>query len=345
MSVWKETSVMASDREEKKTAPHRMIKWSPPYRREHVEEPEFDLIEIERDGPIGRIILNSPEKRNPLGYERLLQIEMAAKLLELDREVRVIIIKGEGPCFSAGYDMTPVKKGERQRNMPPGGYIDPARDRLWQSYDLEHARVYMTLFDLQKPVIAQIHGACLAGATELAGFCDLRVVADDAKIGWPVGRNWSPGNLQYIPWLVGMTRAKYYMFTCEPMNGIEAFEAHWASEHVPADQLEARTEALAQQIALTPTDLIMITKRSINRQFEVMGFRTGIAASVDLLAVAGFREQGLYSRRSDQGGDGGDEFMERSHRDGLKSALKWREEKFGNRYREGEDGPTDDEQA
>jgi len=333
---------MTSDREEKKTTPHRMVKWSPPYRREHVEEPEFDLIEIELDGPIGRIILNSPEKRNPLGYERLLQIEMAAKLLELDREVRVIIIKGQGPCFSGGYDMTPVKKGERQRNMPPGGYIDPTRDRLWQSYDLEHARVYMTLFDLQKPVIAQIHGACLAGATELAGFCDLRVVADDARIGWPVGRNWSPGNLQYIPWLVGMTRAKYYMFTCEPMNGIEAFEAHWASEHVPADRLEDRTEELAQQIALTPTDLIMMTKRSINRQFEIMGFRTGIAASVDLLAVASFREQGLYARRSDQGGSGGDEFMERSHRDGLKSALKWREETFGNRYRQDGDAAPDD---
>ena len=83
----------------------------------------------------------------------------------------------------------------------------------------------MTLFDLQKPVIAQIQGACLAGGTELAGFCDLRIVADDAKIGWPVGRNWSPGNLQYIPWLVGMTKAKYYMFTSEPMSGIELLNA------------------------------------------------------------------------------------------------------------------------
>jgi enoyl-CoA hydratase len=310
-----------------------------------VEPPVFDLIEIEMDGPIGRIILNTPEKRNPLGYERLNQIEMAAKLLELDEVVRVINIKGLGPCFSGGYDMTPVKKGERQRNMPPGGYINPERDQLWQSYDLEHARVYMTLFDLQKPVIAQIHGACLAGATELAGFCDLRVVADDAKIGWPVGRNWSPGNLQYIPWLVGMTRAKYYMFTCEPMSGIEAFQGNWASESVPPEKLEERTEALAQKIALTPTDLIMLTKRSINRQFEIMGFRTGIAASVDLLAVAGFREQGLYAKKSRDGADGGDEFMKRSHRDGLKSALKWREETFGNRYREDDDTTPDDEQG
>ena len=323
-------------------APHRMVKWSPPYRKENVELPELDLVDVERDGPIGRIVLNSPEKRNPLGYERLLQIEMAAKLLELDDEIRVIIIKGRGPSFSAGYDMTPAKKGERQRNMPPGGYIHPEPRSPLAVLRPRARRVYFTLFDLQKPVIAQIHGHCLAGGTELAGFCDLRVVADDAKIGWPVGRNWSPGNLQYLPWLVGMTKAKYYMFTCEPMSGREAAECQWASESVPAEQLEERTEALAQQIALTPTDLIMLTKRSINRQFEIMGFRTGMASSVDLLAVASFREQGLYAKRDTATGERGDEFMAHAERDGLKSAMAWREETFGNRYRDdgatGEDG-------
>jgi enoyl-CoA hydratase len=115
------------------------------------------------------------------------------------------------------------------------------------------------------------------------------------------------------------------------MSGREAAECHWASESVPPDRLEERTEELARQIALTPTDLIMLTKRSINRQFEVMGFRTGIASSVDLLALSGFREQGLYARPKE--GKGGDEFLERSRRDGLKAALEWREETFGNRYR------------
>ena len=90
---------------------------------------------------------------------------------------------------------------------------------------------------------------------------------------------------------------------------------------------------MAQKIALTPTDLIMLTKRSINRQFEVMGFKTGIAASIDLLALSSFREQGLYSSRSNDHREGGDEFIARSHRDGLKAALKWREETFGNQYR------------
>jgi enoyl-CoA hydratase len=134
-----------------------------------------------------------------------------------------------------------------------------------------------------------------------------------------------------------MTKAKYYMFTCEPMSGKEAHECQWASESVPAEELEERTEQIARQIALTPTDLIMLTKRSINRQFEVMGFRTGIAASVDLLAVASFREQGLYARRDPQTGDGGDEFMARAEREGLRSAMAWREDTFGNRYRDGDD--------
>ena len=294
-------------------APHRMVKWSPPYRRENVEQPEFDLVEIERDGPVGRIVLNSPEKRNPLGYERLLQIEMAAKLLELDEEVRVLIIKGQGPCFSAGYDITPVKKGERQRNMPPGGYIHPERDRLWQSYDLEHARVYMTLFDLQKPVIAQIHGACLAGRTELAGFCDLRVVADDAKIGWPVGRNWSPGNLQYIPWLVGMTRAKYYMFTCEPMSGKGGLRGQLGlrvgAARAPrgahrgagaADRADAHRPHHADQAQHQPAV-----------RGDGVPDRHRRAASTCWRCRASARAVSTR-RRSRDGGQGGDEFLERA---------------------------------
>ena len=126
------------------------------------------------------------------------------------------------------------------------------------------------------------------------------------------------------------------------MSGQEAVQAQWASESVPEEKLEERTEELARKIALTPTDLIMLTKRSINRQFEIMGFRTGIAASVDILALSGFRDQGLYSSRSSSGDDkGGDEFVIRSQRDGLKAALKWREETFGNQYRSADEAESD----
>jgi len=308
----------------------KIVKWSPPYRGENVERPVFDLVDLEKDGPIGRIILNSPEKRNPLGYERLNQIEMAAKEMELDDDIRVIILKGRGPSFSSGYDITPVKPGEPVRNSPEHGYIHPDRDPIWQSYDYEHLRVYLTLWNLQKPVIAQIQGYCLAGASELAAFCDLRVVAEDAKIGWPVGRNWSPGNLQYVPWMMGMTRAKYYMFTNEPITGAQAEQWAWASLAVPQADLEARTEAVAQQIALTPTDLLMMTKRSINRQFEIMGYKTGLETSVDHMALA-------FLRPALRRGESGGEFSKIAQEQGLKAALDWRDKAFGTHYRTSDD--------
>jgi len=288
-----------------------------------------DGVRVERRGAVMTVILDRP-KANAINGATSRALGAAFIAYRDDPELRAAIITAAGDrFFSAGWDLNSAEEESAEVDNGPGGFAGLTE-----------------LFDLQKPVIAQIHGSCLAGATELAGFCDLRVVADDAEIGWPVGRNWSPGNLQYMPWLVGMTKAKYYMFTCEPMSGVEAAQCQWASESVPADRLEERTEELAQQIALTPTDLIMLTKRSITRQFEIMGFRTGISASVDILAVSSFREQGIYSRKSrsrtGESAGGGDEFMMRSHRDGLKAALKWREEKFGNRYRERDESTSED---
>ncbi len=308
--------------------PRKFVKWSAPYRDEPFEQPEYDLIRYEKEAPIGRIVLNAPEKRNPLGYERLLQIEMAAKQMELDDEIKVIIIKGDGPSFCAGYDITPIQPGEPRRNTPLNGYINPDRDPVWMSYNMEHLRVYFSLWDLQKPVIAQIHGYCLAGGTELAALCDLRIVAEDAQIGWPVGRTWSPGNVQYMPWLTGITKAKYYMFTNTPMDGVEAFRCDWASACFKAEELEAKTEEIAAQIALAPTDLIMLAKRSINRQFEIMGFRTGLYTGSDYLALAGLRP----SQRRDDGNAFGKIALEK----GLKAALDWRDTTQGLSYRTSE---------
>ncbi len=318
----------AIEKEEILSMSPKLVKWSPPFRDEEYDKPTYDLVKYEKDAPVGRIILNSPEKRNPIGYERIVQVACAAKQMELDEEIKVIIIKGAGPSFCAGYDITPIQPGQPARNQPASGvYIHPDRDSIWQSYDHEHMRTYFTLWDLQKPVIAQVHGYCLAGGTELAAFCDLRVVADNAQIGWPVGRNWSPGNIQYMPWVCGITKAKYYMFTNQPMDGTEAYRCGWASAVFSPEQLEEETEKIARQIALTDTDLIMLTKRSINRQFEIMGFRTGCLTSADFLALAGRRPKQVRE---------GDAFRKIALEKGLKAALEWRDRTFGITYRTSE---------
>ncbi len=253
---------------------------------------EYKTILCQVDNPIGRIILNQPEKRNPLSYRRLCEIAEAAKEMEADDNVRVIIMKGSGVCFSAGYDLTPGKQGKGTVYPESGVYIHRDRDHIWGSYNRHHMSIYFTLWDLQKPVIAQIHSWCLAGASELASFCDLRILADNTHVGWPVARDMSPGNIQYMPWMVGITKAKEYMFTGDAMDAQEALRVGWATRVYPLDKLEEETEKLARNIAGVPTDLIMFTKRSINAQFEVMGFRTGLMWGSEILSLQGFRRSG-----------------------------------------------------
>jgi len=288
---------------------------------------EYETILCEIDPPIGRIVINQPEKRNPLSYPRLCEIAEAAKEMERDDDVRVIIIKGAGLCFSSGYDLTPGKQGRGTIRPESGFYIHPDRDHLWGSYNRHHMEIYFTLWDLQKPVIAQIHSWCLAGASELASFCDLRILADNAQIGWPVGRDMSPGNIQFMPWLVGITKAKEYMLTCDPMDAQEAFRVGWATRVYPLDKLGEETEKLARNIAGIPTDLIMFTKRSINTQFEVMGLRQGLMWGSDILSLQGFRESGsrLSGGGSEERRRGHAEFTNKIEEGGLKAFLESRD--------------------
>ena len=279
---------------------------------------DYEKIIYEKDGPIGRIILNQPEKRNMLSYYRLEEIAEAAKEMERDGEIKVIIIKGAGPCFSAGYDLTPIPPGQPQLNQPGDGvYTYKGRDLTWGSYNKHHLAVYYTLWDLQLPVIAQVHSYCLAGAFELSGFCDIRFVSDDAVIGWPVARALSPGNIQYTPWMIGMTKAREIYYTGDTMDGQEAHRVGWATRVYPREKLEEETENFAQRMGMIETDLIMMSKRNINRQMEIMGFRTGTEQiAVDFLTAGGTRESS-------------GEFARMRNEQGLKAALDWRDAKFG----------------
>jgi enoyl-CoA hydratase len=302
----------------------------PFFKYEDYEHGGYDQIIYEKDVEhnLGRIILNGPEKRNCLSYVRLNEITMAIREMELDDDIKVIIIKGNGPAFCAGYDITPVKPSETNPNARPGGVlIHPDRDKLYfAGYQSTFREVYSVIFDCHKPVIAQIHGWCLAGGTHLAAFCDMRIVADTAQIGYPVSRTWTPGGFQYMPWLCGVTRAKYYMFTGKPINGKTAYDWGWASAVFPADKLEEETEAIASDIALVDTTLIMMTKRSINRQMELMGFKTGMMWSMDLYGLTNFRPE--YAQ--------GDEFRKVAQEKGLKEALSWRDKKYDIAYRTSE---------
>ncbi|MDP6377019.1 MAG: enoyl-CoA hydratase-related protein [Pseudomonadales bacterium] len=242
---------------------------------------QYTKIAIDDPRPaVRRITLNRPEKRNPLSNELRGEMFHALETADQDAEVRVMIIRGAGPCFSAGYDLqSNVAQG--QPFYTAGGLAN------WPRHVVEG---FFKIWDLAKPVIAQVHGYCLAGGTELATACDLVYVAQDAKIGYPVVRSISPPDNQFYPWIVGLRRAMELMLTGDHMSGIEAAESGFANRAFPVDQLEDRVLEIAERVAMTPTDLQQMNKRAVHRQMDAMGIRAGIRAGTEMQQLATFTQ-------------------------------------------------------
>jgi enoyl-CoA hydratase len=229
---------------------------------------------------VRRITLNRPEKRNPLSNELRAEMFDALQRADVDPEVRVTIIRGAGSCFSAGYDLA-SNVAKDQPFYTAGGLGN------WPRHVVEG---FFHMWDMAKPIIAQVHGYCLAGGTELATACDLVYVADDAKIGYPVVRAISPPDNQFYPWIVGLRRAMELMLTGDHMSGIEAVECGFANRHFPEAELEERVLAIAERVAKTPSDLQQINKRAVHRQMDAMGIRAGIRAGTEMQQLATFTQ-------------------------------------------------------
>ena len=144
---------------------------------------------------------------------------------------------------------------------------------------------YFLIWDLTKVVIAQAHGYCLAGGSELASYCDLFVVADDALIGYPPVRDMSTPDNCWFPWHLPMRKAKEMIFTGDPLTGEQAAEYGLANYSVPAEELEEFTTKLAKRVALVPPSLLALSKRQVNRTYEIMGIRTALSAGNDIMAL------------------------------------------------------------
>jgi enoyl-CoA hydratase len=223
-----------------------------------------------------------------------------------DHDVSVIVIRGAGTCFSAGYDLNP----DPDQPLPRPIAI---RDGFWSRSLVEG---WFELMDMATPIIGQVHGYCLAGGSELAAACDLLYVADDATIGYPPVRTMSPPDLMWQPWFMGMRRAMEALLTGDSMTGAEAVEAGFANRAFPADQLEAEVLAIAERVAQIPGDLLTLNKRTVHRAMEAQGMRTGLRATTELQAL------GLHQRSSK-------EYMPKLRSDGVKGAVDARDAPFG----------------
>ena len=237
---------------------------------------EFKTILVDEPAPrVRRITLNRPEKRNALNNTLRGEILAALQRFDRDDDVRVTILRGAGKCFSAGYDLG-ANNAEDQPYYSSGG------DGNWPRHVVDG---WFQIWDLAKPVIAQVHGYCLAGGSELATSCDLVYVAEDAQIGYPPVRLMSPPDMQFHPWLVGMRQAMELMLTGDAIDGTEAAKIGFANRAYPADELEDAVVERASRVAKIPSDLQQLNKRSIHRGMEIMGMRSALRAGTEIQAM------------------------------------------------------------
>jgi enoyl-CoA hydratase len=234
--------------------------------------PSNDVLVDVADG-IATVTLNRPDKLNALSVA--MQQQLADLLWAADRnpDVRVVLLRGRGRSFCSGYDLTDSYATPEGR---AGGFSPTAQRSVDEDASrLERAQaLLMTLFDMHKPVVAQVHGHCLAGGTGLALLCDMVIVADDATIGFPPARNL--GTLPINLWLyhVGPQWAKRLTLTGDTISGTEAAHLGFALKSVPAAVLASEAEGLCSRLAAIDADLLSANKRVVNLGMELMGART-----------------------------------------------------------------------
>lgn len=257
----------------------------------------------ERDGSVLVLTLNRPEVHNAISVDLAEAIATAVEAAGDDGSVNVVVIRGSGKAFSAGYDMAAGKYGARS--------LDDDTEHL-RGLSSRWARVLLSPL----PVIAQVHGYCLAGGTDLAGHCDLVLVADDATIGFPAVRSMGVALTQMWIYNVGPQWAKRLLLTGDSMTGRLAAEIGFALHSVPAAELERETMRLAHHMALVARDMLVANKRVINHGLDLMGREAlqDFAARADAMA-----------HQSPAAHD----FAERARSEGLKAALRHRDEPFG----------------
>jgi enoyl-CoA hydratase len=282
---------------------------------DRADDHQWVLIDEPRPG-VRRITFNRADKRNSLIHPLRGAILQSLRDADDDPDVRVSILRGDGPSFSAGYDLAGGNEGHE---LP---FFTAQGEGQWPRHVTEG---WLSITELSKPVIAQVHGYCLAGGSELATCCDLVYIAEDAQMGYPATRFGVP-DMHFHTWFLGMRRAMEMMMTGDSISGVEAAAEGWANRAFPADELEDEVLAIAERIAQTPADVLALNKRVVHRQMEAMGFRTGIRAGTELCAL------GTHTETLQQ-------FVGQIREKGLTTSLTERDEPYHD-YRTAEDQPS-----
>jgi enoyl-CoA hydratase len=239
---------------------------------------QMPLVTYEADGRVAYLTLNRPEQRNALSGELLADFRTALDAFAADERPRVAILRGAGPSFCAGFDLTPTSASVRST------VADPWRDRQRL---LGWIRLALAIWEFPRPIIAQVHGHCLAGGILLPMCSDLVFAAEDCVLGWPrlpVGAGFMDGAMSL---LIGQRRAKELAYVVgSRITGREAAAWGFVNVALPADELAAGTEAFARRMAKAPRSVLEIRKAAITRAQLGLSFRDAMLAGVEWDVIA-----------------------------------------------------------
>jgi enoyl-CoA hydratase len=270
-----------------------------------------------RDGK-AYLTLNRPERLNAIDDVMPGEIRAAVELANADDDVRVIVVQGSGRAFCAGYDLKQFAEGavnDRWRQTRPW---DPIRDYREMRRNTDD---FFSLWRSLKPTIAKVQGYAVAGGSDIALSCDLLVMADDAKIGYPPARVWGCPTTAMWVYRIGAERAKRMLLTGDTIDGVTASQWGLAVESVPADELDAAVEKLADRIAGVPINQLVMQKLMINQALDNMGLQGTQLLATLFDGVTRHSPEGMW-------------FKELAEKEGFHAAVEWRDS--GRRIPDGE---------
>jgi enoyl-CoA hydratase len=280
---------------------------------------------------IARITLDRPERGNGITLEMPRELAACVERANLDPEVHVIALAGNGTGFCGGYDLVESAEGmglDREVDAPPGSPIDPmvmARNHdpngqwdpvtdfqmMWRNL-----RGFMSLFHSEKPTVCKVHGYCVAGGTDMALCSDLLVIEDRAKIGYPPTRVWGVPTTALWAHRIGPSRAKRLLLTGDSLTGVEAAAWGLATEAAPAAELDERFEELLGRIARVPINQLVMHKLLVNQALYAQGLHATQVLGTFFDGIARHTPEGFA-------------FQQRAAEAGFKEAVRERDEPFG----------------
>ena len=265
---------------------------------------------FEKDGRIGRILLNRPEKLNAIDDDVPGLLQDAVLAAEHDPSIHVIVLSGKGKGFCGGYDLASYAENKGSNNVYQGENWDPLTD---YNFMWGNTQKFMSLWRCLKPVLCKVHGFAVGGGSDIALCSDMIFMAENARIGYMSTRVWGCPSTAMWVYRVGAERAKRILFTGDQITGNEAAAMGLVLKSVPEESLDDEVEKMANRLASVPLNQLAMQKMVINQAVEA----TGLSGTQQLATLL----DGI-SRHTPEG----HHFKRRVEEKGWKQAVKERDE-------------------